>query len=244
MLCTQTLLVIARPVLGGGPSCRDCRSLRARRGLGGVVYRGLVKAGSLGGAIAVLGGAIVGHRAARRRRPSGGGARARDSRRAAAVRGPGRSLRSVDMVRRHPRAALLWALVSVRGARGCAPSGRRTGRDGPRTDLERRGGRESNGSANGPGTGEDDRVCGAENDRVYERLPAGSASGIRTGSVQVEVRLEPVRNPFGRTGRELGEICSSGLTAPLWPKSRPAPASVRSGRNVEMYVLGPCPARP
>ena len=65
MLCTQTLLVIARPVLGGGPSCRDCRSLRARRGLGGVVYRGLVKAGSLGGAIAVLGGAIVGHRAGR-----------------------------------------------------------------------------------------------------------------------------------------------------------------------------------
>ena len=28
------------------------------------------------------------------------------------------------------------------------------------------GGRESNGSANGPGTGEDDRVSGAENDQV------------------------------------------------------------------------------
>ena len=32
------------------------------------------------------------------------------------LRGPGRSLRSVDKVRRRPRAALLWALGVVSGA--------------------------------------------------------------------------------------------------------------------------------
>ena len=68
---------------------------------------------------------------------------------------------------------------------------------GPRTDREQL---TTNGSGNGSA---ERRTTGSK--AVYDQLPAGSASGIRTGSVQAEIRLEPVRNPFGRTGRELGE---------------------------------------